>query len=1155
MKIRLQLSQRLLAMFYCTFMLPLLFLMQINEARANGSIQDLLNQKITLQTKQVTFKAVLAKLEKKADITFVYSPNQVNSEQLVSFSVKNEPLGTALYQLLEPLNLEYTVSQKQVVIRQKKIRSNDTEVRSITNSADRTLKGSIKDDAGNELPGVSIILKGTQQGTVSDPNGNYEITIPDDNTVLVFSFVGFLSKEMTVGTRTRLDVTLSTDTKALEEIVVIGYGTAKKSDLTGAVASVKAEQLMERPAPSLNQALAGRMPGVQVNTNSGRPGGRTNIRIRGFSSINSSNNPLYVVDGVMLPMGNQNQASQAIDYINPNDIASVEVLKDASSTAIYGARGANGVILITTKKGRSGDGQVTYNVDFSIPTIGPNRTQVLNAKEYLATEELAYNNIEKYDPKGWMDGKYTYLDPIARRKQVSHLFNSDGSPKYDTDWLKETTQSKVSQNHQLGFNGGNDRTTYSLSLGFRDDHGLLINSYLKRYSGRFTVDDQIKKWLKIGGTLSYNNQTENLVDVSDQVGRQIVEDFPFLPVRYENGTFANNRDYPNAEGTMSSVHRLYGRKYIQDTQTTLGSAYSNITFAKGLEMRTIVGANIMTQEINQSSTRTLEIGAQGTASTTNRKETFWSLENYLTYNTNISEKHSLNAMLGISWQETNFFSMSAGIRGFATDHFLYNNLGAGSTNPSVGSGSSRNAFNSYFGRVNYNFLNKYLLTVTGRIDGSSKFGTNHKYAFFPSTALAWKISDEEFMKHSTVVSNLKLRTSFGLTGNSEIPSYSALSLLSSTYATMYNETRIGGTGINRLANPDLRWEKTAQTDIGMELGLLNNRISLEMDLYYRKTTDMLLDAPVPRTSGYATIRRNVGSMENKGIELGVNTVNIERDNFSWTTGFNVSLNRNKVLTLATPSDIFGVGGPNFTNPTNIIRIGEAAGSFWGLTRLGTWSEAERAEAAEWTSYRGGGTMLPGDIKYLDVNGDKTITDADRMIIGNGNPKAWGTLSNSLRYKNFDFTLEIQYSAGNDILDMTLHASEDRQALANSYKTVLNAWTPTNQNTMVAQIRETRAGYTTNVDTHWIKDGSFIRGRNALIGYTFPSSVTSKLHLNRLRIYGSAQNFFLLVDKEVNGDPEITPIYGGDGNNVFSQGMNWHGYPKPTTYMIGLQVGF
>jgi hypothetical protein len=364
---------------------------------------------------------------------------------------------------------------------------------------------------------------------------------------------------------------------------------------------------------------------------------------------------------------------------------------------------------------------------------------------------------------------------------------------------------------------------------------------------------------------------------------------------------------------------------------------------------------------------------------------------------------------------------------------------------------------------------------------------------------------------------------------------------------------VGGTGINRLANPDLRWEKTAQTDFGVELGMFNNRLNIEVDLYVRKTTDMLLDSPVPRTSGYGTIRSNVGSMENKGVEFTLNSVNVEKANFSWNTSFNLSLNRNKVLSLATPADIFGVGGPNFTNQTNIIRVGEPVGSFWGLTRLGTWSEAERAEAAEFVSYRNGLTILPGDIKYLDVNGDKAINDSDRMIIGNGNPDFWGAISNTIRISNFDLTVELQYSVGNDILDMTLHPSEDRQALANSYTSVLNAWTPQNQNSMIAEIRDTRAGYVTNVDSHWVKDGSFLRGRNLLIGYNFPTNLTNAIKLSRLRAYASAQNFFLLTGDDINGDPETTPVRGGNGNNVFSQGMNWHSYPRPTIFMFGLQV--
>lgn len=1023
--------------------------------------------------------------------------------------------------------------------------------------AARTISGTVKDsESGELLPGVSVIFKGTNKGTTTDPNGAFTIEVEDQNSVLIFSFIGYQSQEVTVGNRTTLNIELISDSQALNEIVVIGYGSVKKSDLTGSVSSVKGDQLQERPAPSLNQSMAGRMPGVQVNVNSGRPGGRTNVRIRGFSSINSSNNPLYVVDGVMLPQGNQAQYSTAIDYINPNDIVSVEVLKDASSTAIYGARGANGVILVTTKKGQAGVGKVSYSVDLSVPTIGPKRPQVLNAKEYLAVEDLAYANIAKFDPAGWESGKYANLDPVKRRREYSAkfpgVFDENLNPLYDTDWFKEATQNTLSQNHQLSFSGGSNKTTYSLSLNYRDQEGLIKTTYQKRYATRFSIDDQVKKWLKLGATISYNDQGENLSDINDAVSRQIVEDFPFLPVQYADGTYANNRDYPQAEGTMSSVHRLMGRKYIIKTQTTLGSLYSNIAFTPNLQMRTVLGVNVLNQEIDQSSTRTLSISQFGTAEKQNNNEAFWSLENYLTYNKTFNGIHDLTAMAGVSWQETTETSTRAYVQNFATDYFGYNNLGAGATNPTVGSGASRFAFNSYFGRVNYTLKSKYLFTLTGRADGSSKFGDNHKYSFFPSAAVAWRVSDEDFMSSNSLISNLKLRASYGVTGNSEIPPYSSLSLLSSTYTTVYGDNRVSGTGLNRLANPNLKWERTAQSDVGLEFSMLKGRVAIEADYYYRKTTDMLLDAPVPRTSGYAVIRKNIGSMQNQGVEFNLNTVNIEKNKFSWNTTFNISMNRNKVLSLATPSDIFGVGGPNFTNQTSVIRVGEPVGSFWGLIRLGTWSEAERDEAAAFRSYRNNLPMLPGDIKYADLNGDKAITDADRTIIGNGSPKGWGSLINNLKFGNFDLTLDLQYTYGNDVLDMTLHPSEDRQAIANSYTTVLNAWTPDNQDTPVAQIRETRAGYVTNVDSHWVFDGSFLRGRNLLLGYNVPTSVTERLKLDRMRLYLSTQNFFLLT-KYPHGDPEVTPTNGNESSNVFSQGMIWHGYPKPTIYMGGIQV--
>jgi len=705
----------------------------------------------------------------------------------------------------------------------------------------------------------------------------------------------------------------------------------------------------------------------------------------------------------------------------------------------------------------------------------------------------------------------------------------------------------------LSFSGGSEKTTYSLSLGYLDMNGLYKTSFLTRYSGRLNVDTQVKDWLTIGTSLSYNYQTENNVDYNDQIPRRMVEDFPFLPVYYSDGTYADNRDYPFAEGTRSSVHNLMERDFIIDTQTLLGSAFANITLAEGLVFRTVLGANVITRGESRYEGRTIREGDQGWAWLDDEKETFWSFENYLTYDKNINEIHSFRGMLGISWQESESFSLGNEARGFATDFFQYNNIGAGSNNLLVESNASREALNSYFGRFNYSLLDRYLLTFTGRLDGSSKFGDNNKYAFFPSAAVAWRISQEGFLQENKIISNLKLRSSYGLTGNSEIPPYSSLSLLSSAYAAVINESRVGGTGLLRLANPDLRWEKTAQTDVGIELGLFQNRITLEADYYYRKTTDMLLDAPVPQTSGYATIRRNVGSMENRGFEFALNTVNIDNGPFEWNTTFNISFNRNRVLELATRAPIFGVGGPGITNQTSIITEGESASSFWGLVRLGVWGTDEAAEASEFTSYRNGLTILPGDIKYLDVNGDKAITDADRMIIGDGSPEGWGSLINNFRFGNFDLMLDLQFMYGNDVMDMNLHSSEDRQALANSYTTVLNAWTPENQNTMIAQIRDTRAGYVTNVDSHWVQDGSFIRGRNLVLGYTFPRGLSERIFLSNLRLYASLQNFFLLVDEEVIGDPEVTPIRGNDSNNVFSQGMKWHEYPKPTTYTLGIKV--
>jgi TonB-linked SusC/RagA family outer membrane protein len=1022
-------------------------------------------------------------------------------------------------------------------------------------SQNRNISGKVTDAKdGSPLPGVSVQVKGQSAGTSTDMNGSFTISAASGAT-LVFSHTGYDGYQMKVGEEETLNVQMQLSKGSMSEVVVIGYGTVKKRDLTGSVGSVKASQLQERPAASVNEALSGRIAGVQVTTNSGRPGGQTRIRVRGFSSINSSNNPLYVIDGVYIPIGNQTLNSNSIDYINPNDIASVEVLKDASGTAIYGARGANGVVLITTKRGTNGPTKVTYDGNFSVPTIGPKRVHMLNAQQYVDLENLAYDNIKVYDPAGWAAGNYSSaVDPRVKRQSLPNLFDANGNPLYNTDWLKESLQHKLSQNHQVGVTGGNNGNLYGLFLGYRDDNGLLLNSYLKRYSARFVLDLKPKEWLRMGGSLSYNNQEENLVDQGTgglNSVRMITEAFPFMPVKFADGTWGDNYLYPGAEGGSNPVHIMTDRKYVVNVQNMLGHAYVNLLLGNGFDIKSQVGVSVVQRQENQFSSRSLHnisMDQNGTASIFDNREIYWSSETFLNYNKTFNEDHTVNGLVGLSWQGTNYASVNASAQNFSTDFFQYNNLGQGSVQNASSSGKSNFAFNSYFGRVNYGYQQKYLVTFTGRVDGSSKFGDNHKFAFFPSAALAWNASNEEFLKSSKTVSHLKLRVSHGLTGNSEIAPYSSDALLGS-YTAIINNARFSGVGTGRLGNPDLKWEKTAQTDAGIEIGFLDNRISFEADLYYRKTTDMLLESPLPRSTGYNFYTKNIGSMENKGVEFTLHTINIKTQDFSWNTTFNISLNRNKVLSLATPAPIYS-GNPNFLSNTGIIKVGESVGSFWGLVRQGVWTDAERAEAAKYASYRGGKPILPGDLKYLDVNGDYAINDLDRMIIGNGNPDGWGSFNNSFSYKNWDLLVEIGYMYGNDVLNQTKHSGEDRTGIANSFSSVLDYYQPgkNNNNTMIATTRDTRAGYVTNVDTRWVEDGSFIRGKNLLLGYNVPAGMLEKFKLSRLRVTASVQNFFLKT-KFSGNDPEVTTY-----NNAFAQGQTFFDYPKPTTYMLGVSVG-
>ena len=1041
------------------------------------------------------------------------------------------------------------------------------------------ISGTISDANGIPLIGATVIEKGTDNGSQSDFDGNFLIENLKDNATLIFSYIGFKTVEISIEDNSTLDVILQQDYSDLDEVVVTGYGSQRKSDITGSIGRMTEGQMIERPVATINQALAGKVAGVQINTASGRPGGRTKVRIRGISSINTGNDPLYVVDGVQLPQGaaTQGQGNSAIDYINPADIVSIEVLKDASATAIYGARGANGVILVSTKKGKSGETKVTYNSEFFINSYGPNAIpDRLNSEQFQMVEQIAWENSEKFDPAGWAAGNYANQAPDQKRAGaflgdlVNELFDASGKANYDTDWYDVLRQHRVSQNHQLGFSGGNEQTTYNASVGLRDERGLLINSYVKRYSTRFNMESKVNSWLKIGGTVDFSVRQERFQDTGEWVFANATKAFPFMPVQYATGNspffppwflnYATNLEYGfgTAAGggfMWNPVMDLKDRDYNTDSHNFTGSFFTNISFSKDLEMKTIIASNVLNQGRKIFYPGYFNGGNNGAIQGQSRN-VFYSIENYLTYTKQINENNSITALFGASWQQTdqNYFQGD----GFGTpsDGYGPNNLGAASFKNSA-SNMAAESLNSYFTRINYNFKNKYLFTFTSRADGSSKFGDTNKWAFFPSAAAAWKISEENFLIDSAVISNLKLRASYGQTGNSSIPAYSSEAKLGPGpliggsnipgYTAAFGSNSAAGTGLITLENSDLRWEIMTQYDIGVELGLFNNRINLEFDYYNRLTTDMLLNAPIPESSGFSVLTKNIGSMENSGFELSLNTINIDTPDFTWNSTFNISMNTNEVLSLASPSDIFGVGSGDYLGGGSIIRIGEAMGSMYGFTRLGVWGTDEAAEAAKYG-------LLPGDVKHKDFNGDNVIDNDDRSIIGNGYADAYGTFVNYFTYGNFDFTIDLQYSIGNDVADLALHEGENVIGNSNHYTTVLNAWTPDNQNTMIPQLRNASAGYVSLYDSHMVKDASFLRGNNLVLGYTFNPELLQRISLNNLRLYASAQNFFLIMNKDLMGDPEVDDKNAFGGSGVASQGVKWYDYPRSSTFVLGLQIG-
>ena len=996
----------------------------------------------------------------------------------------------------------------------------------------KRVTGVVLDNAGIPIIGANIIVKGTTNGTVTDFDGNYTLEEVPADAVLVISYIGYLSQEIPVGNQTNIKVTLVEDTQALDEVVVVGYGTMRKSDVTGSIASTKGADILKGQSFSALDGLKGKASGVNIFSNSGQPGSNIRVLIRGVSTINSSTDPLYVVDGVVM---------EDFRLLNPNDIENIEVLKDASSAAIYGARGANGVIMVTTKRGKKdGDGvSVSYQGSVSVGTMA-RYMDTLTASEWQQAFMQGLANSNTYHGTNYsLNPADHFTDP--------RYFDANGNPIYDTDWQREATRAAVSHNHQLNIQQAGKNSSMGAFLNYTDQQGIMLNSYMKRINAKVAYDADPTKWLSTSVNVLVNHSWGNNVDHGDggqNALRTMIEMPAWYPVRNTDGSWADdntavfqdvvkyaaNGDQPaqyvrfNAEDGANPVHFLNEVQRMQYRTQIFGNLALTFHLAEGLDLKTQLGIdhhNNTNREYGPHDVHDFGKGDLGNAYQSNSSTLYWQEETYLTYQNVFNDLHRVNAMVGLSWQERRYDSFSARAKNFSDDFFGYHQLQAGTQRPEVSSDNDRWAMNSYFLRLAYTYNDRYSVTATGRYDGSSKFGENNKYAFFPSAGLAWVVSNEDFMQSQNTISTLKLHTSYGLMGNSEIGTYRSLATVAQGTTVIGGQT-VSTAYLDKMANNDLKWEKTSQFDIGVNLGLFQDRLSFDVSYYRKYTTDLLYDRPLPYSTGYSSIMANIGEVSNKGMDLMISGTPVLNPEFTWSSTLNLNYNRNRVEKL-------GANDETIWNNWGTLKVGESLSSFSGYEFLGIEDS--------------------GDM----IGRSKIATE--RTILGKGLPDWTGSFINNFSYKNFDLTLDMQFVWGVDVFQDFLHSTQSR-FLTSGLSTILtDAWNPENPNTDVQMIFNRQYGDSysdQNFNSSWLADGSYFRLNLVQLGYTFEPNVVEKIGLKGLRLYFNVNNAFMICSDDFKGyDPESS----SKGTSTWGQNVMFFAYPKARTFTFGANVTF
>lgn len=1064
---------------------PLLMMMLVVST---GVFAEQKANTVTLKVTNQTIEQVMETLTKRYDFTFVMLTPGIDTHKKVSISAKQQPISAFLKMLFSGQNVDFDIQGKTVRISRASAAS-----QGLPAAQSLRISGRVTDAMGAALPGVNVIIAGTSQGTATDLNGGYSIEVNKPTDTLLFSFMGYLNNQQEVGNRSTIDVMLEESQLAVDEVVVVGYGVQKKKEVTGAVSTLAAKDIENIPVNDFGSALAGRAAGVQVVTPSGKPNAGFSIRVRGSTSISAGNEPLYVVDGV--PTGDTKS-------ISPAEIESITVLKDASSAAIYGNAGANGVVLITTKQGRRGDAKIELNAYYGL-SLKPKSMSVLNDREY---EELLG------------DLGYPELDRSVYNANV--------------DWQDYIYRNAPMQNYQLSVSGGDEKSTYYISGGTIMQDGIIAPSEFNRMNFKINLDYKVKDWMKIGTNLSYSRIND--VDVSDGNSETVVLQAITTPsvvgIRNANGTYPTLPFISSLENPLAGID-AYEKDYISNK--LLGYLYGEIYFTKQLKLKTSIGlesGSSRYKEFLDPFSTSWGQNQKGQAKYNSDFAYKWINENLLTYSNSIG-KHSFSALGGFIASRYEGEGSSTSIRGFSSNKLPI--LGAGTIPDKPYEYYGANSNVSMLLRGTYNYAYKYMLTVNFRADGSSKFGVNSRWGYFPSFSLGWRLTGEEFLSNVSWLDDLKLRVGWGQVGNDQVDDYGSYGMYGSGANYNIDGSILSGYYQGQVGNDKLRWEKTSQTNMGIDLSLIRGRVNITIDAYYKKTSDLLLMVKLPQTSGFDSGMQNVGSVTNKGLEFQVNTRNTVHT-VRWTTDFNISMNRNKITDMAGSPAIFAGGlDKKISGNASIVTTGKSLGSFYGYKAVGVNPD--------------NGRMMYKKADGMLIYSEGLNPDTDRQIIGCAQPKLLYGINNTISWRNIDLSIFIQGSYGNDIYNATRMFTEGMFDSRNQSSDVLMRWRRPGDYTTIPRAEKDKYPL---ISSRFIEDGSYVKLKNVKLSYTLPVKWTKRALMERVSIYASGDNLFTLTNYS-GYDPEVN-IGGG---STSAMGIDQGVFPHTKIFILGVNVVF